>query len=45
MRLIKRYNSEINAWEIGYWQKTAFIIVDIVPALEDAQKLYDEEAA
>ena len=45
MRLIKRYNVQLNAWEIGYYMQTVFVIIDVVPVLEDAKRLYDEEAA
>lgn len=30
MRMIKRYNVELNAWEIGYWHGSQFRIVQII---------------
>ena len=44
MKMIKRYNTVLNAWEIGYWRDTTFVVVDIVSELETAQRLYDEAA-
>jgi hypothetical protein len=45
MKLVKRYNTEIKAWEVGYWiNNTRFVVVDIVFVLEDAQRLYDKVA-
>jgi hypothetical protein len=44
MRMIKRYNLELNAWEIGFYRGTTFVIIDIVRVLEDAKRLYDEVA-
>jgi hypothetical protein len=45
MRLIKRYDTELKAWIVGYWERTRFIVIDVVPMLEDACRIYDEEAA
>lgn len=44
MRLIKRYDTQLNAWLIGYWIGTSFIVVDTVKLLEDAKRLYEETA-
>ena len=45
MRLIKRYDTQLNAWLIGYWRGTSFVVIDTVKLLEDAKRLYDDEAA
>lgn len=45
MRLVKRYDTELNAWLIGYWEKTRFIVIDVVQVLEDANRIYDGEVA
>lgn len=42
MRLIKRYDTQLKAWLVGYWMGTSFIVIDTVKLLEDAQRLYDE---
>ena len=45
MQLIKRYDTEINAWVVGYWRtNTTFIVVDIVDMLDDAERLYGKAA-
>ena len=44
MRLIKRYDTQLNAWLIGYWIGTSFIVIDTVKLLEDAKRLYEETA-
>jgi hypothetical protein len=31
MKMVRRYNTEIKAWEVGYWiNNTKFIVVDVV---------------
>lgn len=45
MRLVKRYDTELRAWLIGYWERTRFVVIDVVPLLDDAKRIYDEEPA
>jgi hypothetical protein len=42
--MVRRYNTEIKAWEVGYWiNNTKFIVVDVVQDYEDL-RLYKEVA-
>jgi hypothetical protein len=44
MKMVRRYNTEIKAWEVGYWiNNTKFIVVDVVQDYDDL-KLYKEVA-
>lgn len=44
IRLVKRYNSDMNLWEIGYYRETRFYVLDRVRDYSDAVRLYEEEA-